>query len=99
MGHMPAPGRACLSLLCPPAHSVPTCLKPTSDNVQEQIYKLAKKDLTPSQIGVSLKDSRGVRQVLFFFLGAHSRHMQVPRLEAELQLPAYTTATATQDPS
>uniref|UniRef100_A0A4X1U475 Small ribosomal subunit protein uS15 N-terminal domain-containing protein n=1 Tax=Sus scrofa TaxID=9823 RepID=A0A4X1U475_PIG len=50
MGHMPAPGRACLSLLCPPAHSVPTCLKLTFDNVQEQIYKLAKKDLTPSQI-------------------------------------------------
>uniref|UniRef100_A0A8D1DIL0 Small ribosomal subunit protein uS15 N-terminal domain-containing protein n=1 Tax=Sus scrofa TaxID=9823 RepID=A0A8D1DIL0_PIG len=57
MGHMPAPGRACLSLLCPPAHSVPTCLKLTSDNVQEQIYKLAKKDLTPSQIVCDLHPS------------------------------------------
>ena len=38
---------------------------------------------------------------LFFFLGLHLRHMDVPRLgvESELQLPAYTTATATLDPS
>ena len=37
----------------------------------------------------------------FFFLGPHLRHMEVPRLgvESELQLLAYTTATATQDPS
>ena len=36
--------------------------------------------------------------LLFFcFLGLHSQHMEVPRLgvELELQLPAYTTATAT----
>ena len=37
-----------------------------------------------------------------FFLGPHLQHMEVPRLgvESELQLPAYTTATATaaQDP-
>ena len=40
--------------------------------------------------------------ILFFgFLGPHLRHMEVPRLgvESELQLPAYTTATATPDPS
>ena len=39
---------------------------------------------------------------LFFgFLGPHPRHMEVTRLgvELELELPAYTTATATQDPS
>lgn len=37
----------------------------------------------------------------FVFLGLHPRHMEVPRLgvESELQLPAYTTATATPDPS
>ena len=35
----------------------------------------------------------------FFFLGLHPRHIEVPRIGAklELQLPAYTTATATQD--
>ena len=36
-----------------------------------------------------------------FFLGPHRRHIEVPRLgvQSELQLPAYTTATATRDPS
>ena len=39
---------------------------------------------------------------LFFVLGPHPRHMEVPRLGVEsrsrsLQLPAYTTATATPD--
>ena len=33
------------------------------------------------------------------FLGPHLRHMDIPRpgVESELQLPAYTTATATRD--
>ena len=36
---------------------------------------------------------------LFWFLGPHLQHLEVPRLgvELELQLPAYTTATATPD--
>ena len=38
---------------------------------------------------------------LFCFSGPHPRHMEVPRLgvQSELQLPAYTTATATPDSS
>ena len=38
---------------------------------------------------------------VFCFLGPYSWHMEVPRLgvESELQLPAYTTATATPYPS
>ena len=40
---------------------------------------------------------------MFFlgFLGLHSRHVEVPRLEVQLklQLPVYTTATARPDPS
>ena len=41
---------------------------------------------------------RGFFVVVFVFL--HPRHMEVPKLgvESELQLPAYTTATATPDP-
>ena len=37
----------------------------------------------------------------FYFLWPHPRHREVPRLgvEWELQLPAYTTATAMPDPS
>ena len=41
--------------------------------------------------------------IYFFllFLGPHPWHMEVPRLgvQSELQLPAYTTATATRGPS
>ena len=44
--------------------SVPQWLKITSDEVKDQIFKLAKKGLTPSQIGVILRDSHGVAQVL-----------------------------------
>ena len=38
---------------------------------------------------------------VFVFLGPHPRHMELPRqgVESELQLPAYTTSTATPDPS
>ena len=37
----------------------------------------------------------------FCFLGPHPRHMEVPRLgvQSELELLAYTTVTATRDPS
>ena len=37
--------------------------------------------------------------VFLVFLGLHSHHIEVPRLgvKSELQLPAYTTATVTQD--
>ena len=39
--------------------------------------------------------------VFLAFYGPHLQHMEVPRLgvKSELQLPAYTTATAMQDPS
>merc|ERR1711920_1063777 len=42
-----------------------TWLKLSSDDVKEQIYKLSKKGLTPSQIGVILRDSHGVAQVRY----------------------------------
>jgi len=39
--------------------------------------------------------------IFYFFLGPHLRDMEVSRLgvKLELQLPAYTTATVTPDPS
>ena len=42
-----------------------------------------------------------VVQERLFFSGPHLGHMEVPRLgvQLELQLPAYTTATAMPDPS
>ena len=57
----------------------------------------------------SIRDQKSCSVFFFFFfffwsfvlLGPHSQRMEVPRLgvELELQLPAYTTATATPDQS
>ncbi|XP_037601606.1 40S ribosomal protein S13-like [Cebus imitator] len=58
MGRMHAPGKGLSQSALPYRRSVPTWLK-------EQIYKLAKKGLTPSQISVILRDSHGVAQVRF----------------------------------
>ncbi len=38
-------------------------MKITTAEVEEHICKLAKKGLTPSQIGVILRDSHGIAQV------------------------------------
>ncbi|KAL4664059.1 hypothetical protein H8957_013296 [Semnopithecus entellus] len=65
MGRMHAPGKGLSQSALPYRRSLPTWLKLISDNVKEQIYKLAKKGLTPSQIGVILRDSHGVAQVRF----------------------------------
>ena len=50
---------------------------------------------------VTGEDHFGIFVFLFVFTGPHPWHMEVPRLgvESMLQLPAYTTATAKQDPS
>lgn len=65
MGRMHAPGKGISSSALPYRRSVPTWLKLSSEDVKEQIFKLAKKGLRPSQIGVILRDSHGVAQVRF----------------------------------
>ena len=47
----------------PYKRSPPSWLKITTSEVEEHICKLAKKGLTPSQIGVILRDSHGIAQV------------------------------------
>ena len=65
MGCMHAPGKG-LSQSARPYHpSVPTRLELMSDNVKEQVYKLAKKGLPPSPIGMILRESYSVAQVGF----------------------------------
>jgi hypothetical protein len=49
----------------PYRRSPPSWLKTTPDEVVELIIKLARKGLTPSQIGVTLRDSNGIPQVRF----------------------------------
>uniref|UniRef100_A0A8C5QXQ3 Small ribosomal subunit protein uS15 n=1 Tax=Leptobrachium leishanense TaxID=445787 RepID=A0A8C5QXQ3_9ANUR len=65
MGRMHAPGKGLSQSALLYRRRVPMWLKLTSDDVKEQIYKLAKKGLTPSQIGVILRDSHDVAQVRF----------------------------------
>ncbi|XP_052120624.1 40S ribosomal protein S13 [Frankliniella occidentalis] len=65
MGRMHAPGKGISQSALPYRRTVPTWLKLTPDDVKDQIQKLAKKGLTPSQIGVILRDSHGVAQVRF----------------------------------
>src|SRR6266404_3332021 len=43
----------------------PTWLKTSPQDVVEHITKLARKGLTPSQVGVTLRDSHGIPQVRF----------------------------------
>merc|ERR1719167_1889793 len=62
---MHAPGKGISQSALPYRRSVPQWLKLTPDEVKDQIFKLAEKGLTPSQIGVILRDSHGVAQVRF----------------------------------
>ncbi|PQM43112.1 40S ribosomal protein S13-2-like [Prunus yedoensis var. nudiflora] len=55
-------GRACPPQLCL-KRSSPSWLKVTAPDVEENICKFARKGMTPSQIGVILRDSHGIAQV------------------------------------
>lgn len=62
---MHTPGKGISSSALPYRRTPPSWLKTTPEEVVEQICKLAKKGLTPSQIGVLLRDSAGIAQVRF----------------------------------
>lgn len=47
----------------PYKRTAPRWLKISADEIHDHIFKLARKGLTPSQIGVVLRDSHGVAQV------------------------------------
>ncbi|KAJ8976322.1 hypothetical protein NQ317_010089 [Molorchus minor] len=64
MGRMHAPGKGIAQSALPYRRSVPTWLKVTPEEVKDHIFKLGKKGLTPSQIGVILRDSHGVAQAM-----------------------------------
>ncbi|THH17088.1 hypothetical protein EW146_g3655 [Bondarzewia mesenterica] len=65
MGRMHAPGKGISSSALPYRRAPPSWLKTTQEDVVEHIAKLARKGLTPSQIGVVLRDSHGIPQVRF----------------------------------
>jgi len=63
MGRLHAPGKGISKSARPYKRSPPSWLKISPADVEEHVCKLAKKGLTPSQIGVILRDSNGIAQV------------------------------------
>ncbi|KAG0029336.1 ribosomal 40S subunit protein S13 [Podila epicladia] len=63
MGRMHSGGKGISSSALPYKRSPPVWLKTSPEAVCDSIFKLAKKGLTPSQIGVILRDSHGIPQV------------------------------------
>merc|ERR1712154_171714 len=63
MGRMHSKGKGISKSALPYKRTPPSWLKVSAADVEEHVCKLAKKGLTPSQIGVILRDSNGIAQV------------------------------------
>jgi Ribosomal S13/S15 N-terminal domain len=63
MGRMHSHGKGIAKSAIPYRRRQPAWLKTSPDQVCDHICKLAKKGMTPSQIGVILRDSHGVGQI------------------------------------
>ncbi|GAB2294089.1 hypothetical protein Dimus_028306 [Dionaea muscipula] len=63
MGRLHSKGKGVSGPALPYKRTSPSWLKIASQDVEENICKFAKKGLTPSQIGVILRDSHGIAQV------------------------------------
>jgi len=63
MGRMHTPGKGIARSALPYRRAPPSWCKTEPEQVKEEIVKYAKKGLTPSQIGVILRDSFGIPQV------------------------------------
>ncbi|CEG82549.1 Putative 40S ribosomal protein S13 [Rhizopus microsporus] len=63
MGRMHTPGKGISGSALPYRRTPPSWVKTTAEEVVDMICKNAKKGLTPSQIGVILRDSHGIPQV------------------------------------
>lgn len=59
MGRMHAPGKGISRSALPYRRTAPSWCKVEADAVKEEIKKFAKKGMSPSQIGVVLRDSMG----------------------------------------
>ena len=60
---MHTPGKGISRSSLPYRRSPPSWVKATAQEVVDQICKLAKKGLPPSQVGIILRDSHGIAQV------------------------------------
>ena len=63
MGRMYSKGKGIARRCLPYRKAAPSWVRISSNDLVDQIVKLAKKGFTPSQIGVTLRDSHGIPQV------------------------------------
>jgi small subunit ribosomal protein S13e len=63
MGRMHAPGKGIAKSSLPYRRAPHSWCKTEASTIKEDICKFAKKGMTPSQIGVALRDSMGIPQV------------------------------------
>ncbi|DAZ95448.1 TPA: hypothetical protein N0F65_013017 [Lagenidium giganteum] len=63
MGRMHSKGKGMSKSARPYKRQAPSWLKISAEDVEDQICKFSKKGLSPSQIGVILRDSHGIAQV------------------------------------
>merc|ERR1712151_122865 len=63
MGRMYSKGKGIARRCLPYRKAAPSWVQISSNDLVEQIVKLAKKGSSPSQIGVTLRDSHGIPQV------------------------------------
>eukprot|EP00730_Choanoeca_flexa_P014045 TRINITY_DN5993_c1_g1_i2.p2 TRINITY_DN5993_c1_g1~~TRINITY_DN5993_c1_g1_i2.p2 ORF type:complete len:154 (+),score=45.74 TRINITY_DN5993_c1_g1_i2:27-488(+) len=91
MGRMHAPGKGISRSAAPYVRTAPGWLKNlySADDVKEHIYKLARKGLTPSKIGVILRDSRGIANVKALTGTKILRILKAKGLAAELPEDLY----------
>merc|ERR1711990_1158690 len=89
MGRMYGRGKGISSSATPYRRRAPTWLKMKSEDCSDHICKLAKKGLTPSQIGVTLRDSFGVPQVRYVTGSKILRILKVNGIAPELPEDLY----------
>jgi len=89
MGRMHGPGKGISGSAQPYKRSPPSWLKISTPEVTDLICKLAKKGLTPSQIGVILRDSHGVGKVKFVTGSKVLRILKANGLSPELPEDLY----------
>ncbi|KAG6749387.1 hypothetical protein POTOM_046432 [Populus tomentosa] len=85
MGRMHSKGKGISASALPYKRTSPSWLKISPQDVDDNICKFAKKGLTPSQIGVILRDSHGIAQVktvtgnqILRILKAHGLAPEIP---------------------
>ena len=100
-GPPPNPQPRILSTRCPPPPDTATSLPSTCAGLSARCRGAGGLGgLGGFRVGAGIMRN-AFHLLFFFFFRPHPRHMGVPRpgVQSERQLPAYTTAAATQDPS